>query len=390
MLIGSLNFSLNSRSALAGFSRKGLLFIFLGILVECLIDDMSSTSPKPILPAMTRTHTPRSEEGLAANVLSTPTYSLTPSLPSFFPASASPSASASKRRRSDHNELERRRRVAQRDRIEELRDVLPISSTVRVSTVNIVSRAKEFIIVLRRRVDELEQLCAHYVPQEIMAAHPPHVLIQQTRKADFWMPVSPSPALAPKLPMAAPKQSIKIQDEEEMKRKILEFFVTHRLSTAVHPAELTLVPGQVGRKRSSRSRRASPNGEPENNAKAVNQLSTDQLAHRLSGSNSSSNGGGPEPTPSFQERRNSSLLFSAGTGVFWTKRDDSTTDLMSAGTSLFPIEEEMHLDIRCGKCRRGLDNFVMIDCLRCKQWYHIRCVGIHPNNVPLTWTCPEC
>ena len=81
-------------------------------------------------------------------------------------SSNTPASGAKKHRRPDHNEIERKRRETQRDRIDELRQVLPgVSSSSRLSTVNVVIRAKEYIESLRKRVNELEGILAHYHPE---------------------------------------------------------------------------------------------------------------------------------------------------------------------------------------------------------------------------------
>ena len=32
----------------------------------------------------------------------------------------------------------------------------------------------------------------------------------------------------------------------------------------------------------------------------------------------------------------------------------------------------------------------MIDCDRCHEWFHFRCVGLDENNVPRSWVCTHC
>lgn len=46
--------------------------------------------------------------------------------------------------------------------------------------------------------------------------------------------------------------------------------------------------------------------------------------------------------------------------------------------------------VACGKCGRGVENLIMIDCDVCHRWYHIRCMSINPTSIPVRWTCPEC
>lgn len=46
--------------------------------------------------------------------------------------------------------------------------------------------------------------------------------------------------------------------------------------------------------------------------------------------------------------------------------------------------------VACGKCGRGVESLIMIDCDVCHRWYHIRCMGINPSSIPVRWACAEC
>ncbi|KAI9146113.1 hypothetical protein BKA69DRAFT_1121276 [Paraphysoderma sedebokerense] len=71
-----------------------------------------------------------------------------------------PSSSGQSKRRSkkrpNHNELERKRRAAQKDKLMELKSVLPMV-TDKPSTVTVITKATEYIGILQRRIEELEQ-----------------------------------------------------------------------------------------------------------------------------------------------------------------------------------------------------------------------------------------
>lgn len=320
-----------------------------------------------------------------------------------------------KRRRSDHNEIERRRREIQRDRIEELRMVLPgSSSSSRLSTVNIVVRAKEYIEALRSRVADLESILAHYHPERLKitqqqqsglgtgravaakplapkvpeAAHPaiivaprpfvplPSFTIQQPKLPIQQLSQSqPQPKSVPER-----KKSLTPTEEEHLKRKILDYFRSQRLlSTQSHisaqrPADVVTPPFELIQ---------------ENGLHAIAEAITasSETSSKRDSGNSFNKSSDSELRDRFINRRKSSLLFSSGSGVFWNHRASSFTPELG---SMFPIEESLHLDIRCEKCQRGIDNLIMIDCEKCKLWYHLRCVNISPEAIPLTWTCPEC
>ena len=41
---------------------------------------------------------------------------------------------------------------------------------------------------------------------------------------------------------------------------------------------------------------------------------------------------------------------------------------------------------------RSLEEFdhKMVECTRCKSWYHVTCVGLHQKEVPIHWKCDRC
>ena len=356
------------------------------------------------------------------------------------PSNASPSSSyplQAKRRRSDHNEIERRRREVQRDRIDELRMVLPGSSSVsRLSTVNIVIRAKEYIEGLRNRVAELEAILAHY--------HPEHMKIQQQHQHAMMgsRPMGASKPLAPKntaesswMPQGSfpppggyypqpsatsataataasayhpshkqhqqqqhqpisKKPTLSRTEEEILKRKILDYFRSQRPSVVAASLQLKPQPQQQQQQQQPQlnTQSASPPLHPgqEDGLLAIAEAVTtaSEASSKRDSDESRNTYSDAELRNEFSNRRHSSLLFSSGNGVFWNKRDSSHS---TPGLgSMFPVEESLHMDIRCGKCQRGIDNLIMIDCEKCKTWYHLRCVNVAPEAIPLTWKCAEC
>ena len=339
-------------------------------------------------------------------------------------ALANTSASgAKKHRRPDHNEIERKRRETQRDRIIELRQVLPgVSASSRLSTVNIVIRAKEYIESLKRRISELEGILAHYHPEIfkysgkifLNTSIPP---LEQVEALSAGAPGSPYRSkLAPKAPIypslpsfgplpplqtlqkshhtpahladseevhedgKKPPKKVKIEEpenippnEEKLKKQIAGYFRSQNASSTTTPAPLSKksLTYQHGRGNDSW-------GEGSGLFTIAEVASSSDEHFKLQDANWKQN---------FFDRRDSSLLFTSSSGeVFWNKRD-STSGSMGI---MFPLEQTMHSDIRCGKCQRGVDNLIMIDCEKCKTWYHLRCVKIPPESVPLVWKCLEC
>jgi hypothetical protein len=313
---------------------------------------------------------------------------------------------AKKQRRPDHNEIERKRRETQRDRIDELRQVLPgVSNSSRLSTVNVVIRAKEYIESLKKRVNELEGILAHYHPD--IFKHSGKFFLNTSitpfETGGAVKPSSPSRALlAPKVsihpniqPLAITPQisftqqptdpsrdqgdgiksskkaktdeqsfSVPIEEEELLKKKIASFFHSQRASTG----KVSSVP----------QTRSAPGWGGASGLLTIAEVASSSDEHSKQDLTWKQN---------FFERRDSSLLFTSSSGeVFWNKRDSNSG---SVGI-IYPLEHTMHSDIRCGKCQRGLDNLIMIDCEKCKTWYHLRCVKIPPESIPLVWKCLEC
>ena len=57
---------------------------------------------------------------------------------------------------------------------------------------------------------------------------------------------------------------------------------------------------------------------------------------------------------------------------------------------LLPTERRSTYHVYC-HCRL-LEEFdhKMVECTRCKSWYHVTCVGPHQKVVPVHWKCDEC
>lgn len=89
-------------------------------------------------------------------------------------------------------------------------------------------------------------------------------------------------------------------------------------------------------------------------------------------------------------RKDSALLLpTPDPSTFVYGQRDSMQTLFSV--PLPHISEPSHPSyVACGKCARGVENLIMIDCDACHRWYHIRCMAINPTSIPVRWTCPEC
>ena len=89
-------------------------------------------------------------------------------------------------------------------------------------------------------------------------------------------------------------------------------------------------------------------------------------------------------------RRDSAMLLPTNDpNTFLFGKRDSIQNFFS-GPLPEMFEDGPRSQIHCTKCARGVDNLIMIDCDKCHSWYHIGCVGIDANQIPLAWCCPEC
>jgi len=93
--------------------------------------------------------------------------------------------------------------------------------------------------------------------------------------------------------------------------------------------------------------------------------------------------------PSAPRQRKSSLIFPTGDSNLLFGQRDSLQQLF-AGIMPSLLEDTNQFDIKCVKCAGGINNLIMIDCDKCHEWYHIRCVGINTSAIPSNWLCPEC
>lgn len=268
--------------------------------------------------------------------------------------------------RDSHNEIERKRRDVQRQKLEELRQVIPALNMERASMVTILVRAKEYIEQLRSRIMELEGLGVGVRSDRVMISpaqrpmlkpHPPppnnisiEALAQAHQQAlQMQMQTPPPPMMDPSgfVNMAPPARS-----ESPLKRMAVQF---------EEPPVDTLA---------NKEHRLGLRTQP---MTASDEERFDPLLNR--------------PTV----RRESSLIMPIGRDdrVLFGKRESGLQSFLS--TPLPDVLQELcQLEIRCGKCGEGINNLIMIDCDRCQGWFHIRCIGLEFESIPASWACGEC
>lgn len=252
-----------------------------------------------------------------------------------------------RKRRENHNEIEKRRRDQQRQRLEVLRQQVPRLTSPRASAVTIITEATEYIKLLQRRVTELEELVGQagvalpvppQMPQFISLPAEPHTM--------------PEDALYGFL-FAHNSASTTHSSEEGSPSK----FSGMPLICPVHHLPLVF--------------------SSEANVSGRGQSATLRLPPLL-------------PKKGSLSRRDSALLLpTKDPNTFVFGKRDSIQNFFS-GTLPTMFQDATSRDIFCSKCRRGVENLVMIDCDRCHSWYHVRCVGIDPVFIPLQWSCAEC
>lgn len=224
-----------------------------------------------------------------------------------------------RRRRANHNEIERHRRVQQKQKLLELRMTIPGLGDESMAAVHIISRAKEYIDYLKGRVSELEMFTRTLVEAGRTPSTLNGNLIHQTLLAQHQQPHQ---VIQPSQP----------QSPERRKR-------------AKSPlADVMLSPS----------------------------ASLDDMA-----------------APAALRHRKSSLIFPTGDSNLLFGQRDSLQQLF-AGIMPSLLEDTNQFDIKCVKCAGGINNLIMIDCDKCHEWYHIRCVGINTSAIPSNWLCPEC
>lgn len=278
-----------------------------------------------------------------------------------------------KKVRKNHNEFERKRRDLQRVRLEELRSVIP-GLDAKASMVTVLTAAKECIEYLRAQNPSLS-----FGPRMM-------------------------PAVAPKLATnissrASTLNSSNLENEFDLE-KLLGL-----------PAEL--------RKTSTDSENSSSNLQgtfKKGRLQLVDGMPTvspsqfPPEAMTIKVQRAPSPPGGTMAPPMMPNLARNSLIATVMDESYFTgpARKDSALLLPTPdpGTFMFGQRDSMHqffsvplpnilepghpAYVSCGKCSRGVESLIMIDCDCCHRWYHIRCMDIDPTSIPVRWRCPEC
>lgn len=94
--------------------------------------------------------------------------------------------------------------------------------------------------------------------------------------------------------------------------------------------------------------------------------------------------------PVSKKRRDSALLLpTADPNLFYYGHRGSMNNMYPVPLPFIEREQD-DKDISCAKCLRGIDNLIMIDCDKCHTWFHIRCIGLSPERIPIDWSCANC
>lgn len=261
-----------------------------------------------------------------------------------------------RKRRHNHNEIEKKRRDQQRQRLDVLREQIPLLESERPSAVTIISSAIDYIKLLKNRLALLEGYFA------------------STEFAEL-------PRLLPAQP-----QFISVPSEpHRMAGETLLSMIQTQGIMATRPRGKKLAP-RVER-RDSNAAGAAPVKTRQELLEQFPDLAHRSLNAQPAAALPALVPKGAVPMPS---RRDSSMLLptSDPKTFLFGKRNSSQNFFAGQLPSFF--EDFLQTEINCTKCFHGVENLVMIDCDKCHSWYHIRCVGIKTTQIPLQWQCPEC
>jgi len=229
-----------------------------------------------------------------------------------------PLAARTRRRRVNHNEIERQRRIQQRQRLHELCVSIPNLEHESMAAVHVISRAKEYIDYLKGRVAELEVFT--------------RTLVEASRG-----------------------------------QQTLNGNLIHQTLLSHQPHQMPQV---------------APSQSPEKRKRTKSPLADMMLSPTMASMDTME-------TSAASRQRKSSLIFPTGDSNLLFGQRDSLQQLF-AGVMPSLLEDTNQFDIRCVKCAGGINNLIMIDCDKCHEWYHIRCVGINTSTIPSNWLCQEC
>jgi hypothetical protein len=100
---------------------------------------------------------------------------------------------------------------------------------------------------------------------------------------------------------------------------------------------------------------------------------------------------GNNDKPRTGRRKSSLLLPTADPNLFLFGRRDSMQNLFAAPLSLIMEQQDPPREvINCQQCKGSIENMIMIDCDVCHSWFHIKCIGLDPERIPIIWACMKC
>ena len=251
----------------------------------------------------------------------------------------------------NHNEIEKKRRDQQRLQLDILREQIPKLRLERPSAVTTIVGAIEHINVLTQRIQELET----HLEQAGLVIPPTTLLVPAEGNSQQFITVPAEPHMMPG-------------------KVLLNFLQTQNGSS---PSPL--------RTEAAFSQPASPSGRRMRSIAA----STIPIAPAMAHENFDPNVAIDSRNGSIKRRDSAMLLPTNDPNTFLFGKRDSLQNFFAG--SLPTIFDDMpRTEFHCTKCQRGVENLIMIDCDNCHDWYHIRCVGIDGNHIPLQWRCNEC
>lgn len=303
--------------------------------------------------------------------------------------------------RKNHNEFERRRRDAQRQRLEELRISIP-GLDPKASMVTVLTEARRFIEELQER----------------------NAMLEAGGGRGSGMPATARPAavntgfcpIQPKAPSTTPRLQSLNQAPPAPKIYHTAALTSHgygaATAAAIGPSSNLLAKSMQPRQEETfrQGREQLVDNLPYSTGASHNAPSTTPI---IMGNSTATTANvypnmtrpslissviqesfmmpnNPSDPASAAKRRDSGLLLPTDDpSIFYFGHRDSIQTMMAVPLPMI-LDDTSEAYVSCQKCQRGVDGLVMIDCDKCHRWYHIRCVGIDATSIPITWKCPEC
>lgn len=311
-------------------------------------------------------------------------------------------AKKSRTRRPNHNEIERMRRNSQRQRFEELRQLLPNLQGERATSVAIINGAISYIKDVQNRLAYMENILNAVnmtSPASLQSNISKMGGVDMFGNPYLTSGVSPPPPISSYDPFSPPSgKKIKKVSYIKVPTKP-ELFDTENILSYIQRSNAPIISNQ-----SSPNMIPSPDNlfgsssnllldEHLNERPKLRKSSFVPAIRRRNSSTSSSDAFSDGSTGTGMKRRESSLLLpTSDPKTYLFGKRDSMQTLFSGSLPMFfdDGDESLSSGGKCQKCGSGVDNLVMVDCGTCLGWFHIRCVGIDAQQIPIFWDCAEC